>query len=183
MASNGPRPRAAQVYNVAFDASRSSVLAATSYGLWRSMAGAPFAPVKGLSRTQCVRVRGKTVYACAWNYAPDCAAIARSDDGGDHFTSVFRYDQTEGPTTTCAPSTPVGMICPDIWQMYADQLGVGQTGSTCGAGGSDGGTGPVTPPRTASCGCQLGSQDSSPIAVALLALALAALVLRRQPLA
>src|SRR5579883_1037531 len=63
-------------------------------GFMRSVAGAPFAPFSNLHAAQCVLINGATIYACSSEFPPDSMAIGRSDDGGAHFTKVFRYDET-----------------------------------------------------------------------------------------
>jgi hypothetical protein len=102
-----------------------------------------------LSQAQCVLPHGNSIYACSWNYQPDNAAIARSDDGGKSFTKVFQYDQTVGPITTCPADSPVGKTCPDIWINYAVQLGIGA---------GDMGTSPPPPP---SCSCGLATRATA----------------------
>jgi hypothetical protein len=129
---------------MAFDADRKSILVATGKGLRRTVSGGGWAPAGNLSRAQCIRKVGAALYACSWNYAPDNAAIARSDDGGDTFVKVFQYADTVGVTASCPAATPVGMICPGAWQSYADQLGIM-------VGGPDM-AGPPPPP---SCHCSL----------------------------
>ncbi len=133
---------------LAFDPARGTLLVATQKGLYRATGGGALAPAGNLTQSQCVIVEGKAVYACGWNYAPDFAAIARSDDGGDHFTSIFQYAQTVGPVTSCPASTPVGQVCPGVWSMYAAQLGIDV--------GNDMGVVQMPPPATG-CSCDVGS--------------------------
>lgn len=64
-----------------------------------------------------------TLYACAWNYSPDRAAIARLSDNAQSFAKVFQFDDTKGPLD-CPANTQVSQICPEVWANYADQLGV-----------------------------------------------------------
>jgi hypothetical protein len=161
--------RADEIAGVAFDAGRGAVLAATRTGIWRSVDGGPFAPSGNLSRAQCVAVSGDTVYACGWNYAPDEAAVARSDDGVN-FVKVFQYADTAGLTSACGDATPVGMTCPMIWRDYRIQLG---------AGVDLGPPGPGPSPD----GCAVGRRDGGGLVVGaatLLALALALGAARRR---
>jgi len=130
---------------LAFDEGRKTLLVATQRGIYRGPLGGALAPVGNLTQAQCVIVSGATVYACGWNYAPDNAALARSDDGGDTFKSIFQYSDTVGPVTTCPPSTPVAQICPGIWQNYASQLGIPVPDMG------------VAPPPSMHCSCALGS--------------------------
>ncbi|MSP63532.1 MAG: hypothetical protein EXR72_24950 [Myxococcales bacterium] len=160
-----------EVTGIAFDAGRDAVLVATQKGLMRSQSGGSFAAVGNLSRAQCVQPIGDAIYACSWNYVPDEAAVARSDDGGEHFSKVFQYAETVGPTTSCGAETPVGRICPAVWQMYAAQLGIEESAD----GGGDGGkTGPP-----GGCHCAIGRRSASASGIAELALVLL-LALRRR---
>jgi hypothetical protein len=113
---------------VAVDATRGRVLVATLGGLQRAddPGGAPsltLTPVGGLSATECVEVSGPTVYVCGNNFAPDHAAVAVSDDGGDTFRSILQFANTVGPMH-CPAGTPVGDSCPSYWYMYGSQLGI-----------------------------------------------------------
>ena len=152
-------PRVGLVYSVAFDTTRGSVLAATSFGLLRAKSGGAFVPTSALTRAQCVSLHGAAIYVCGYNYAPDLAAIARSDDGGDTFTPVFRYDETVGPVTTCGGATPVALTCPGIWQMYADQLGVGIGPSVDASASMSADASTISPPPSA-CHCRAGARSS-----------------------
>ena len=51
------------------------------------------------------------------------AAIARLSNDATSFTKVFQYHDTQSPVG-CSADTPVGNICPMVWQKYADQLGI-----------------------------------------------------------
>lgn len=163
---------------VAFEASRQRIYAATKVGLFRSTdGGATFQMTGNLSQAQCVMPSGdgKSLYACSWNYVPDNAAIARSDDGGEHFVKVFQYADTLGPVRFCPADSPVGKICPDVWQMYASQLGIDS--SPVDGGGSDGGT----PPIAGGCHCDIGGPTGASAGVTgLLAAAAIGGLLRRR---
>jgi MYXO-CTERM domain-containing protein len=154
---------------VAVDGQRNLVLVATRNGLY---AGADtLAPVGALSQAQCVDAHDGAIFVCSSNYAPDFAALARSDDGAQTFRSILSYQDTLGPID-CPAGTPVGDHCPYFWTTYAAQLGIG--GVDAGApdaghgGGGDG------------CGCTVGRAASSSVALAVIALALAAVILRRR---
>ena len=153
---------------VAVDAGRGLVFVATAKGLLvgtdaGSAATVTLAPTGNLSQAQCVDVQGSTIYACANNFAPDQAAIARSDDGGKTFTSVLRFADTEGPVM-CPAGTPVGDQCPYFWLTYGAQLGIPV----------EAGDGGMTPTPSPGCGCELGGSPASlvPLLVALLGLGL-----------
>ena len=181
----------AAIGGVSFDRKRDAVLVPVAplgggtleAGLMRSVGGGVFKPFSDLSRAQCVFPDGDVIYACSWNFLPDNKAVARSDDGGAHFTRVFQYADTAGPTTDCAPSTPVGTICPQVWRMYAPQLGIAVAGADMAV--PDGG--PVTPPGGS---CAVASRPRSPSSRAalptmalclVLVLVLALVRLRRRP--
>jgi MYXO-CTERM domain-containing protein len=76
-----------------------------------------------LQQTQCVDVHSGAVYACSSQFAPDNAAVARSDDGAKQFSSILNYVDTVGPVE-CPAGTPVGDLCPAYWYMYGAQLGI-----------------------------------------------------------
>lgn len=140
-----------------FVAESGAALVATRNGLFQSVSGGGWVKAGNLSRAQCVTRKGDRLYACSWNYDPDNAAIARAplgSAGGLAFSRVFQYAESCGPVTTCASATPVGMICPGIWQMYADQLGAST--SNCGGGGDGGGSSLDHP------GCHCAVSDRAP---------------------
>lgn len=99
------------------------VMVATSKGLWSAQGTAPLQPLSTLSASQCLSIHGDAVYACAWNYAPDQAAIAKLADSAASFSKVFQYHDTQSPVM-CPAGTPVATICPPVWTRYADQLGI-----------------------------------------------------------
>lgn len=135
-----------------------SLLVATAEGIYQEQAGQMFKLLPTLAQSQCLSAVGGNLYACAWNYAPDLAAIARLTPDLGSFTKVFQYSDTKGPLD-CPATTAVGKICPAIWASYAEQLGV--TLSTQ----PDMGDKPTTPEG---CSCTLGSATrSTPLAASL----------------
>ncbi len=168
------------INNVAFDAPRKAVLVAVGpsqtgapkAGLMRSVNGGSFSAFSDLSRAQCVTVSGDKVYACSWNFAPDQKAVARSDDGGEHFQKVFQYVETVGPIETCPMSTPVGRECPHNWEMYADQLGISLA--------RDAGTDAGTAPPMKSCASAPGAMPPRASAMAAMACLIAGAIALRQ---
>jgi hypothetical protein len=124
------------IWDMTRDAQRDQILVATSRGLWSAAGSAALQPTNTLSASQCVSVHGQTRYACAWNYAPDMAAIARLSNDAMSFSPVFQFHDTQSPVA-CPADTPVGKICPPIWQTYADQLGIdlGERNKTSSSGG------------------------------------------------
>jgi len=160
--------------NVEFIPEQKTLLVATHDGVFRSVSGGPMEKAGNLSQAQCLARHGGDLYACGWNFAPDNAAIARATIDGSaasgtiDFTRVFQYSDSCGPVTTCAPTTPVGMICPAIWASYADQLGASTSNCTATDGGSGG--------QPKSSGCSAAPATRGRPAGALVGLLLAALV-------
>lgn len=159
---------------VAVDPTRGRVLVATSKGLYAGddpggAASVTLAPVGNLSQAQCVDVRNGVVYACSTNYMPDFAALARSEDGAQTFSSILKYVDTVGPVE-CPAGTTVANVCPDIWRMYGSQLGIAFDG-----GAPDGG-GPG--PAPGGCGCNVAGRGAGWSALALALALFAALGLR-----
>lgn len=105
------------------DVRKDRLLVAISKGLWVAKSGETLQSVSTIAASQCLSIHGDTAYACGWNYAPDQAAIAKLSDDAASFTKVFQYHDTQSPVT-CPSDTPVAKICPPVWSMYADQLGI-----------------------------------------------------------
>jgi hypothetical protein len=105
------------------DPRNDQLLVGTSQGLWAGQGGAMLQPLNTVSSAQCLSMHGDALYACAWNYSPDMAALARLSDDATRFTKVFQFHETMGPID-CPASTPAGELCPKMWLSYADQLGV-----------------------------------------------------------
>jgi MYXO-CTERM domain-containing protein len=169
----------ADIGNVAFDPrwpAQRTIWVGTWAGLMRSVDGQSFAPAGDLHLAQCVAPHGGHLYACSWNFTPDEKAVARSDDGGDHFSRVFRYSDTLGPITSCPPSTPVATVCAASWEMYACQLGVACGGASDGGGGAPG----ATSGGCGGCAGGGGGGGTVKMSTALLVGALALLRLRRR---
>lgn len=166
------------VDGVAFDTAKQRTYVATRTGLLAgSDDGSATVPVLAtsgtLQQTQCVDVHGGAVYACSSQFQPDNAAIARSTDDGQSFTSVLNYVDTVGPVD-CPAGTPVGDLCPQYWYMYGAQLGISFDGGT---GGNDAGM----MMKSGGCGCSIGAARSivgSAVGGAAAATLLLALALR-----
>jgi hypothetical protein len=165
---------------VAFDTAAGRVYVATRTGLYAGSddggATTPaLAVTSTLSQTQCVDVHDGDVYACSSQFPPDNAAIARSSDGAQTFSSALNYVDTVGPVD-CPKGTPVGDNCPSYWYMYGAQLGISFDG---GVGGADLG---VAMPQPRGCGCTVGGRLPAPAGSgaggAMLALLLLALAVR-----
>lgn len=148
------------------DPRNDQLLVATSKGIWGSKGGAMLQPLSTLASAQCLNLHGDALYACGWNYAPDQAAIARLTDDATRFSKVFQYHDTLEPQS-CPANTPVGQMCPGIWQMYADQLGIDLSARQ-----------QMTPAMES--GCALATHANSSAAAVALAALLAATLLRRR---
>jgi MYXO-CTERM domain-containing protein len=160
---------------VAIDVPRGKVYVATADGLLEGSdpGSAPTVTLTAtsmLSQAQCVDVFQGNVFACANNYAPDSAALAKSTDGAQSFTSVLRFADTKGPVS-CPAGTPVADQCPYYWLTYGEALGVINPGI-------DGGADMGTNPPGGGCACDIGSTGK--VSLAPLVLLLVALVLRRR---
>jgi photosystem II stability/assembly factor-like uncharacterized protein len=89
-----PSGQSQGINDVAIDAARGLVLVATESGLLSAAdsggaADLMLMPTGGLSRARCVSVLDRAIYVCSSQYAPDFAAVARSDDGAKSFRSVL----------------------------------------------------------------------------------------------
>lgn len=164
--------------SVAFDVAANKVYVATRTGLLAGSddgsATAPtLAPTGNLSQAQCVDVHGGAVYACSSQFPPDNAAIARSTDGAQTFSSVLNYADTVGPVDSCPKGTPVADNCPSYWYQYGAQLGI-----TFDAGVDMTGT----MPKSGGCSCSIGAVGGAAggalFALVLLAIAVRALTRR-----
>ena len=132
---------------MALNPSQDHIFVATTKGLYSAATGmsGSFSQLQTLGAAQCLSPHNGTFYACAWNYAPDLAAIAKLANDGSSFSKVFQFADTQNPVS-CPEGTPVAQICPMVWYNYADQLGI-----TLGAdmGGSN--------PPPAQSGCSMGT--------------------------
>jgi hypothetical protein len=101
---------------------KGALLVSASEGIYQQQADQSFKLLPTLASSQCLVAKGSTLYACAWNYAPDLAAVARLSTDLSMYSKVFQYSDTKGPIE-CPATTAVGKICPGIWATYAEQLG------------------------------------------------------------
>lgn len=163
---------------VSIDGARGRVYVATREGLYAGddAGRAPtlaLAKSSSLSQAQCVGVHAGALYACANNFDPDRAALARSDDGAQTFSSLLRFGDTRG-VLACPADTPVARECPAYWRMYGAQLGVPMDDMGAGDGGP-------TPPAPGGCGCTVGGRALGGAGALLLVVA-ALLFAARRPL-
>lgn len=112
-----------KIQDLQVDAASDQLFVATTKGLFVAKGAGPVEPLTTLASAQCVSPHNGTLYACAWNYAPDLAAIARLSSDAKTFTKVFQFHDTKEPLG-CPAETPVAKICPGVWRQYADQLGI-----------------------------------------------------------
>jgi hypothetical protein len=111
------------IRQVLIDAAQDRVLVAAEGGILASAGGGPFAPMGGLAYAQCLAQDGAALYACAWNFDPDRAAVARSTDGGRSFQRLFQYQDT-ATIAACPAGSSVAQVCPTAWNLYAGELGI-----------------------------------------------------------
>lgn len=100
-----------------------AVLVATTKGLYAAEGDGPFTKRPTLGAAQCLSPHREMLYACAWNWAPDNAAVAHLNSDASAFTKVFQFGDIESPVD-CPAGTTVAEICPFVFANYADQLGV-----------------------------------------------------------
>ena len=159
--------------DVAFDTAQKRTYVATRTGLLAGSddgsATVPALTASGtLQQTQCVDVHDGALYVCSSQFQPDNAAIARSTDNGQTFSSVLNYVDTVGPVD-CPAGTPVGDLCPQYWYMYGAQLGISFDGGTSG---NDAGM----MMKGGGCGCSIGAVESAVGGAAFASLLLALLL-------
>lgn len=109
------------IYELARQPQTNTLLAGTREGLYVQQPDQSFKLLPTLSGSWCLSVQGSTLYSCAWNFAPDRAAIAKLGPDLSTFTPAFRFDDTLGPID-CPADTPSGKICPAVWRDYSAQL-------------------------------------------------------------
>lgn len=131
---------------MALNPPRDLLFVATTKGLYSTptAATAQFSKLPTLAATQCLSSHKGTFYACAWNFAPDQAAIARLSNDAASYSRVFQFSDTKN-YVECPAGTPVAQICPMVWLNYADQLGINLS--------PDMGT---PPPPAPGCSCEVG---------------------------
>lgn len=166
---NAPTVSNVSIFAVGFDVPRDRMLISTGNGLYLQDGAA--APVRSvaLSRAQCASVKGGRTYACSWDFFPDMAAVARSDDGGTSFRKIFQFDETQG-VLECAAGTTVAQVCPASWTLNAPLLGIdpGAPGGTMPAGSGSSGC------RAAPAGAATGQALPLPLLFLLVHLVLVA---------
>ncbi len=94
----------------------------TSKGLYVAEGSAAFTLLGTLGSAQCLSEHNGTLYACAWNYAPDQAAVAALSMDLLSYSKVFQFAEATGPMS-CPAGTKVATLCPSYWASYSSQLG------------------------------------------------------------
>ena len=127
------------------------------------------------------RASDNSLYACGGNFAPDNFALGTSQDNGQTWTPVIRFDDIVGPLE-CANDTVQYTCAEDVWPGQCTTLGICVAGDA-GVSGSDGGVAPDAGDDGGggddSClGCQQGNKGGLPFF--LTAIALYFLVFRRR---
>lgn len=111
----------APIYELARQPQTNTLLAGTREGIYQQQPDQSFKLLTTLSGSWCLSVQGSTLYSCAWNFAPDLAAIAKLGPDLSTFTKAFRFGETQGPID-CPANTPSAKICPAVWVSYSAQL-------------------------------------------------------------
>lgn len=160
-----------QLRTMARDPETGVLMVGSAGGLFFQQPDSSFKLNDVFSSVQCLAPHNGKLYLCAWNYAPDNAAVARLLVSSNQPTRVFQYNQVKGPVD-CPASTQVGSLCPKLWLSYADQLGV-DLSATPDLGG--------TPPPPPGGSCQLaGAGSGAASGAGLFAMAAALLLWRRR---
>ncbi len=158
------------IYSVAVDPARDRLYIAAADGVHYADGSATVQPSPGLSYARCFSVQGDKLYACANNYPPDSEAVALSSDGGQSFTKVFRFSDTQG-VLSCPAGSGVATLCPAIWAGYSSELAdnPGMLGWNPDLGQSDASPGGIfnsgplpsmgAAAATAGCGCSVGGRE------------------------
>lgn len=109
------------IYELTRQPQTNTLLAATREGIYQQQPDQSFKLLPVLSGSWCFSVQGNNLYSCAWNFAPDLAAIAKMGPDLTTFTTVFRFGDTKGPVD-CPANTPAAKTCPAVWVNYSAQL-------------------------------------------------------------
>ena len=164
----------APIYELARQPQTNTLLAGTREGLYQQQPDQTFKLLPTLSGSWCLSVQGSTLYSCAWNFAPDQAAIAKLGPDLSTFTPAFRFGDTLGPID-CPANTPSAKICPAVWLGYSAQLK--DTPSTP--------TQPIasdlsTPTAVSTGSCTIGSRSHGPLGAGVLAVFAGAVLIGRR---
>ncbi|MBL9002811.1 MAG: hypothetical protein JNJ46_01125 [Myxococcales bacterium] len=114
---------AVSIFDMLRDPQTGQIVVATAAGLFARSGSGPFAQLSTLSTSRCLSERGGSLFACAWNFQPDLAAIVQLRSAASQRTRIFQYQDTQGPQS-CPATTAVGKTCPMAWNVYAAQLGI-----------------------------------------------------------
>ena len=168
--SSGAPPKehlrlAVNIFDMLRSPGTDQLLVATAAGLYSRVGSAAFSPLPTISTSRCLSTHGADLFACAWNFQPDQAALVRLSDAATQRTRIFQYQDTKGPQS-CPATTSVGRTCPMAWNIYASQLGIELK--------------PDTPPTGSSMGCALATGRGSQGLGALLGVGLCLLALSRR---
>ncbi|MFO0577564.1 MAG: hypothetical protein U1A78_26465 [Polyangia bacterium] len=164
----------APIYELARQPQTNTLLAATREGLYQQQPDQSFKLLPTLSGSWCLSVQGSTLYSCAWNFAPDQAAIAKLGPDLSTFVPAFRFGDTLGPID-CPANTPSARVCPAVWLGYSAQLKDTPEMPTQPIAPD---LGTATAMSTGSC--TIGARSRGPLGVGVLALFAAAVLIGRR---
>ncbi|HJZ87461.1 MAG TPA: hypothetical protein VKN99_19940 [Polyangia bacterium] len=157
---------------------------ATNGGIRKSPDGVSISPaLAGATVVTCLGMGAQgALYGCGDTFA-DGFAIGKSTDEGAHWTPLLKFNQNIVGPLQCGSGTEECTMCYPAWPTFANMFGLpnqslpmcmagtGGSGGSGGSGGHGGGGG--------GCACALGQVVTpSPLGVALLAVAGAALIVR-----
>ncbi len=108
-------------------------------------------------RMLCIGERGDgDLFSCGANWDPDYFSLARSTDGAQTWTKVFRFTEIAGPLS-CAPGTIQFDTCETVqWPKLKEMFGIGRpdAGPDTLDAGVDAGV--IKPPKDDCNGCSVG---------------------------
>lgn len=90
--------------------------------LMRSDDGGAFTRVSD-TQVLCLRWHPSGLYVCA-NHIADHFAVGRSDDRGQHFTPLLRFEDLTGPSPSCPARTVARDLCTPRWAQVRRLLGI-----------------------------------------------------------
>jgi hypothetical protein len=122
----------------------------TSGGLFRGAPGGGALRAAGdLGQPRCLVEEAGALWACGSDGIPDFRVVSRSTDDGARFSGLFRFAETAGPLA-CPAQSEVAKICPPLWSLYAERLGVPRPDA-----GVPSDLGPLPPTPRPATGCSV----------------------------
>jgi hypothetical protein len=131
--------------------------------------GVTFPPIPNAPQLACLGIAPDgSMIGCGANWVPDYEAVARSTDGAQTFTKVWRFVEMFGPLQ-CPSGTVEHDEC-DVAEWPSIQQQFGTTGPTCGSNVEPGDPPPVVAPKKSGGCCDAGGSPLGVIALGLVVL-------------